>query len=197
MYNIWDRPVRGERYSIVTKRRLLEQFMEDPTEDSLKRMARSLWAYDTWATVDFPVEERMLGEGHTATEFRDFLEGVQAGEKSTRQEVTPTLGTWVMSELLEAMDPERYATLNSDARDGLAVLGYPTPGKPMQDNQAYWEFVDNTKDAVEQFALRARVEDALDEVPDDVPTVDVAQVAFQLHTDDEFAFDLGTLREEA
>jgi hypothetical protein len=189
MTELWDEPLRGERYSIVTKRRQLDRFLDDPTELRLKRFAGTLWAYDAWATVDFPVEERML-DGYDAEDFRDFIRGVEAGEISTGDPDTPNLGTWVMSEIMEAIDPSNYATLNDAARTGLQALGYPTPGKPMDSFDEYWDFVDHTNDAVEQYDLRDRVERALPEVPDDVLTVDIAQAAFQLHGDDEFDLDL-------
>lgn len=189
MTELWDEPLRGERYSIVTKRRQLNRFLDDPTEIRLKRFAGTLWAYDAWAAVDFPVEERML-DGNDAADFRDFLLAVQAGETSTGDPETPNLGTWVMSEIMEALDPANYATLNDDARTGLQALGYSTPGKPMDGYDEYWEFVGNTNDAVDQYDLRDRVEGTLEDVPEDVPTVDIAQAAFQLHSDGEFDFAL-------
>lgn len=189
MTELWDEPLRGERYSIVTKRRQLNRFLDDPTETRLKRFAGTLWAYDAWATVDFPVEERML-DGHDAEGFRDFLLAVKAGETSTGDPETPNLGTWVMSELMEAVDPANYATLNDDARTGLQALGYPTPGKPMDSYDEYWEFVEHTNEVVERFDLRERVERVLGDVPEEAPTVDIAQAAFQLHCDDEFDLDL-------
>lgn len=190
MNDHWDTPVRGEQHSIVTKRRQLDRFFEDPTEERLTRFARSLWAYRSWAAVEFPVRERMLRE-HTPAEFREFLRAVEAGDTTASAPGTPSLGTWVMSEILEAMNPEEYATLNADARDGMAALGYDTPETPLQDGDEYWQYVDSVKQAVDRFDLRASVSGSvIEEVPDDVPPVDVAQVAFRLHADDQFAFDL-------
>lgn len=196
MTDYWDEPVRGKQYSIVTKRRLLRRFLEEPSEERLKRFARSLWAYRTWASVEFPVDERLLGQGHTPTEFRDFLQAVEAGETSRSAPGTPSLGTWVMSEILEAMNPEKYATLNADARTGMEVLGYTTPEKPLQNGDEYWAFVENVKESVERFDLQNRVlESNIDEIPKDVPAVDIAQLAFLMHSADQFDVDLGTVSE--
>lgn len=171
--------------------------MDDPTEESLKRLARSLWSFQRWTSVDFPVEERMLRHSYTPADFRDFLEAARAGEASTGQPDTPNLSTRVLSELLEGLDPDTFATLNADARDGLSVLGYPIPDVTGDDDGEYWEFVDNTRDAVERYALRDRLlESPINEVSDQVPTVDVAQAAFQLHAQDEYEFDLSTFTDE-
>lgn len=193
----WDAPVRGRRYSIVTKREHLQAFLDDPDEASLKRLAGSLWSFQLWQSMDFPVQERLLGRGHSPAEFGDFLEAAADGEASTSDEDSPTLSPRVLSELLEAMDPETFATLNADARDGLAALGYAAPGIGWDDDGEYWTFVEDTKAVVEQYGLRDRlVEGPLEAIPDDVPAVDVAQVAFQLHADDEAAFDLEALADE-
>lgn len=195
MLDPWDAPVRGQQYSIETKRHLMTRFFEEPSEESLKRLARSLWAYQSWATVDFPVEERMLGNGRSPAEFREFLAAVTDGSASIRDPDTPDIGTWVVSELLETLDPDSYVTLNADARDGMEALGYSTPDNPLRDGEAYWQFVENVKQAVERYDLDERVtESVVENIPEDVPPVDVAQVAFHLHADDQFDFDLSTIR---
>jgi hypothetical protein len=191
MTDRWDEPIRGTQYSIVTKRRLLERFRDDPTEETLVRFAGSLWAYRSWVSGRFPVEERMLAGERTPAEFRDFLEAAREGEASIREPETPNLGRWAVSEMLEAMDPDRFATLNADARAGMEALGYPTPGQPMEDGAAYWEFVENATEAVDRYDLLEEVvEPVVGAVPAAVPTVDVAQAAFQLHGDDQFDVDL-------
>jgi hypothetical protein len=193
----WDEPIRGTQYSIVTKRRLLERFRDDPTEESLVRFAGSLWAYRSWVSGRFPVEERMLAGERTPAEFRDFLEAAREGDASIREPDTPNLGRWAVSEMLEAMDPDRFATLNADAREGMEALGYPTPGQPMEDGAEYWEFVANAKEAVDRYDLQEEVvEPVVGDVPSEVPTVDVAHAAFQLHGDDQFAADLSKLGRE-
>lgn len=193
MIEPWDKPVRSDQYSIVTKRHRMERFMDDPTRQSLDSLAESMWAFDIWKTVEFPVEQRLLGNGHTPVEFRDFLQASRQGTKSVGDPETPDLGTRTISELLEAMDGSAYATLNGDARDGLDALGYPVPGRPV-DGDEYEAFVEHTTRAVEEYDLRDRLTPFLhDGIPEGTPPVDIAQLAFQLHGDDEHEFDLAAI----
>lgn len=190
----WDSPARSEEYSIVTKRRRFERFREGPTVENLVSFAESWWAY-LGGSSEYRVREWIVGDGYSAAEFLDGLRAVRDGRRPV-MDVTelPGVGLATGTELLEVMDPERFATLNRKTRMGMQALDLPVPGERPSE-QEYRAVVTDLQEAAGAFGLRGRI--AADDVPVHVhpalSDVDVAQVAFEMHDKDRFEFDLGSV----
>lgn len=189
----WDKGVRSKRYSIVTKRERFEQFQQSPTRDTLYRFARSWWAARRPPSFDYHFNSRLLGGQSRPADILTAVRAVAEGNRSITGVDIPGVGVATLTEVLEVAYPERFATLNSKSHEGMVALGYdvPSPNSLYSDNR-YRKFVKNVHDAVDKFDLRESIDrfDSLD-LPDDVPDVDVAQMAFLLH--DEGRLDLGQL----
>lgn len=189
----WDQPARSPQYSIVNKRETWDRFCEEPTKKRLLESAETWWANVIWGSVEYPVNERILGQGHTPREILGMIEEIERGNEAITEADIPGMGMTTLSELLEIMEPDSYATLNNKSTAGLRALGHHVVEEPTIESQ-YGEFVDLVKEAVGEYALRSRItEVGVGPVPADAAPVDIAQVAFELHDKETFAFDLATL----
>lgn len=191
----WDLNVRGANASIVNKREKFETFWEDPTVENLKEAADTWWATVTRWSIDHYVEDVILGKGHNPRGIRDMIREVVDGERPITDAGIPGMGVSTITEVLEIIDSETYATLNSKSRAGMEALGYEVPSDGLSDEE-YFEFVEDVKRAVEEYDLR----ELLGERGDvgglsNVSDIEVAQAAFNLHDEEEFDFDLNDVRQ--
>lgn len=193
----WDVGIRSEQYSIGNKREKFAEFQEQPSVKTLTAAAETWWATVARWSVDHYVTEVMLDKGHTPKEIRDMILEVAEGAQPITDADIPGMGMATLTEVLEIIDPERFVALNAKSREGMEVLGYNVPEGSFADDD-YRAFVDDVKEAVTTYDLRQRVAGVQD-VGDisDAHDTDVAQAAFNLHVEDEFPFDLHTVRDEA
>lgn len=191
----WDNGVRSKRYSIVTKRRKLDSFRNRPNRARLRDFADSWWATRWRRSIDYYVDELFLRDGTTPVETLNRVNEVLAGQRSISEADVPGMGVPTLTEVLETIDPDRFVALNEKSREAMEALGYDVPNpQSLATDRDYWMFVEDVKDAVDQFDLRhqLREADVPDRVPDDVADADVAEVAFQMHAADQL--DLGEVR---
>lgn len=195
MGGIWDRPVRSEEFSIVTKRERWDAFRDDPTEESLLDFGATWWSYRYFGARRYFVRKRVVDDGYTPTEIRDELES-RASEGSAAIEADiPGIGVATLSEVLEVIDPSRYATLNSMSRSAVQALGYLDPGND-PGATAYRRFTENVKEIVPKYDLRNAVQARVEgPVPENAEATDVAQVAFLMHEREKHDFALEDLRQ--
>lgn len=191
----WDIGVRSANYSIVNKREKFETFWDNPTVENLKEAAGSWWATITRWSMDHYVEDVVLDKGHSPENIRDMIQEVVDGERPITDAGIPGMGISTITEVLEIIDSEKYAALNSKSRAGMKALGYEIPDDGLDDEE-YFVFVEDVKEAVEEYEFRERLAER-DDVGNlsDVSDIDIAQAVFNLHDEDEFDFDLNRIRE--
>jgi hypothetical protein len=191
----WDKEIRSEQYSIKNKRQKFEAFRESPTVETLKNAAETWWATVARWSIDPYVSNVVLVEGHTPEDIRVKIQQVVENSRPITDANIPGMRVATLTEVLEIIDPEQFATLNSKAREGMEALGYNVPEENVS-NEEYRAFVADVKDAVVEYNLRSQL-DEREEVGDisDEPDIDVAQAAFNMHVEDKFDFDLGEVRE--
>lgn len=173
---------------VMTKRRLANEFLDSPTEGLFRELVdpNHFWgsmAYQTW--------HRELFDHHSAEEVADTFR--QAMESGSLQEVLELhhIGEGKATEILRALEPEKYAILNKRSRNGMSTLGYDLPDRDPSD-EAYHDFSDRVHEAYEKFDLRELMTDEMDEsIPADATPLEIADWAFSEHHDDNI--DLATL----
>lgn len=194
MGSIWDRPVRSEEFSIVTKRERWDAFRDDPTEESLLDFGATWWSHRHFGDPRHFVRKRVLNDGYTPTEVRDELASFASEGPAAIEADIPGMGVATLSEVLEVIDSSQHATLNSMSRTGLEALGYPVPGDEPGE-EVYRRFTENVKEIVPKYELRNVVEETVEgPVPEDAEPIDVAQVAFVMHDKKRFGFSLDEVR---
>lgn len=195
MGNIWDRPVRSEQYSIVTKRERWDTFNDNPTEESLLDFGAAWWSHRHFGDPRHFVRKRVMGNGYSPAEIRDELVSLAESGPEAIEADLPGMGVATLSELLEVIEPAQHATLNSMSRAGMEALDCPVPGNDPGE-AAYRRFTEDVKEIVPEYGLRSKVEETVEgPVPENAEPIDVAQVAFVMNDKERFGFSLDDLRQ--
>jgi hypothetical protein len=185
---------------IEEKRELAENFLKTPTRDSFVKLVShdGFWATETRGSIDHYVDD-IVFDGQTPHDVATAVERAL--------EDTDTLGDvleldgfgWATAtELLHVLAPDTYAILNKRAVAGMEALGYDPPNKQTASVDEYWDFVDDVREAYEEYDLRSVVNESesAPDIPEDATDLEAADAAFNAHYDeDAYDIDLEALQE--
>ena len=185
---------------IEKKRELAEAFLENPTRDAFAELVAhdGFWATEPRRSIDYYVDD-IVFDDQTPDEVAVVVEQA-LGDTDALKDVLELdgFGWATATELLHALSPEIYAILNKRAVIGMEALGYDAPNRQTASVEEYWDFVDNVREAYEEYELRAVVDESesAPDIPDGHTDLEAADAAFNAHYDEEaYDIDLEALRE--
>lgn len=163
---------------VMTKRDRAQAFLDDPTEETFRELVDP----DIfWGSMAFRTWHRDLFDQHTPEEVAETLKDArESGSLETILELHQ-FGEGKATEILRALEPDRYAILNKRSREGMKTLGYDLPDWNPPD-EVYHEFTEDVREAYEEFDLQELVANAKDEpIPPNATTLEIADWAFSEH----------------
>jgi len=185
---------------IEEKRDLAENFLKTPSRDTFVELVShdGFWATETRGSIDHYVDNIVLDDqspGEVVATVERALEDTDALEDVLELD---GFGWATATELLHVLAPETYAILNKRAVIGMAALGHGAPNRQTASVEEYWDFVDDIREAYEEYELRAVIDESesAPDIPDNHTNLEAADAAFNAHYDEEaYDIDLEALRE--
>ncbi len=172
-------------------------FMENPSREAFAELIdkKHFWATRARGSTDQYLDKFVFAGGQTSEEVAATIqEALDTGVVEPLTELDG-FGWATGTEILRALEPDRFAILNTRSKLGLEALGYSAPNKNTASQSQYDEFVEKVRDASEKFDLKRVVEDVTGTpIPEWATELEIADFAFSLHHDEKY--DLTTLNGE-
>lgn len=185
---------------IKKKRELAEAFLENPTRDGFATLVAhdGFWATEPRRSIDYYVDD-IVFDNQPPDEVAATVERA-LGDTDALEDVLELdgFGWATTTELLHVLAPDTYAILNKRAVAGMEALGYDAPNRQTASIEEYWDFVDDVREAYEEYDLRAVVNESesAPDVPENASDLEAADAAFNAHYDeDAYDIDLEALQE--
>lgn len=186
---------------IEKKRELAEAFLENPTRDAFAELVAhdGFWATEPRRSIDYYVDD-LVFDDQTPDEVAAVVEQA-LGDTDALEDVLELdgFGWATATELLHVLATDTYVILNKRAVIGMEALGYDAPNRQSASIEEYWDFVDDIREAYEEYDLREVVNESKSapDVPEDASDLEAADAAFNAHYDeDAHDIDLEAVREE-
>lgn len=159
-------------------------FLEDPSRETFAELVdkRHFWATRTRGSLDHYIDTLVLEGDQTPETVAEALENArETGNVEAVNDITG-FGWATSTEILRALNPDRFAILNTRSTLGLDALGYSAPNKTTASQGEYDEFVESVRDAASRFDLVGLVEEtAGTAIPSTATDLEIADFAFSLH----------------
>ena len=169
-------------------------FMENPSRDGFAELIdkKHFWATRARGSTDQYLDKFVFAGEQTPEEVAATIqEALDTGVVEPLTELDG-FGWATGTEILRALEPDRFAILNTRSKLGLEALGYSAPNKNTASQSQYEAFVEKVRDASEEFDLEMVVEDVTGTpIPEWATELEIADFAFSLHHDEKY--DLTTL----
>jgi len=163
---------------VMTKREKANAFLENPSKEIFQELVDpSVF----WGSMAYQKWHRELFEQHTPDEVAEaFREARENGNVELLWDYHQ-LGEGKATEILRALDPDRYAILNARSREGMEALGYDLPDRN-PSTADYQKFTDNVREAHNEYDLRQLMGKIKDEpIPPAATALEIADWAFSSH----------------
>lgn len=183
---------------ITEKKRLAEAFLDSSSRETLRAALEPLRAMESQVSVDHYLD-KFVTDAQTIDDVAESLRTARddpAGLEAVMD--LDGIGWEVATELLHALAPDTYAILNTRSAAGMEALGYTPPPIDTASVDAYWDFVDDVENAVQEYPLRALLDgnSQIPDVPPGATRFEVAHAAFDAHFHDRPDFDLRGLKRD-
>jgi hypothetical protein len=169
-------------HAVEQRREDAQQFINNPTRGNLKKLTSNMWTLQAYGDINYYLSEHAL-DGQTPDEIAETInEAIRADNPELVNELTGF--RWATtSEILRALEPETYAILNKRAISGMKALSYNPPNNRSAGSGQYAEFVDEVKEAANEYHLRAVAQETHGAIPDsiDISRLEAADGAFTAH----------------
>jgi hypothetical protein len=169
---------------VRTKRELAEDFINNPSEDAFERLVDPdhYWASRARSVphwLETYVFDKQAAD-EVASAFQTAIE-----DNTPRVTVEMDGFGWpTATEILRALEPERFAILNNRSNEGMDALGYNPPNPKTASHDQYEGFVDAVNEAYRQYNLRDVVEETTNEpIPGWASHLEIADRAFNDHVE--------------
>ncbi len=163
---------------VMTKREKANAFVNNPSEERFQELVDH---GHFWGSRAFTEWHKELFDQHTPEKVAATLrEAKESGSLETILQLHH-IGESKATEILRALEPDKYAILNKRSRQGMEALGYSLPSHNPQ-NDAYHEFTENVRETYEKYELRDLMSDVKDEpIPPTASPLEIADWAFSEH----------------
>ena len=172
-------------------------FMENPSRETFAELIdkKHFWATRARGSTDQYLDKFVFADEQPPEEVAATIqEALDTGVVELLTELDG-FGWATGTEILRALEPDRFAILNTRSKLGLETLGYSAPNKNTASQSQYEAFVEKVRDASQEFDLEKVVEDVTGTpIPEWATELEIADFAFSLHHDEKY--DLTTLNED-
>lgn len=180
---------------VETKREKANEFINYPSRQTFEELVNPeyFWATRAWGSLDYYLDEYVFAENTP----RDVATTIERAAETGSVEDTLALGGFgwpVATEILRALEPDKFAILNKRAVSGVKALGYSPPNPKSASVEQYAAFVEDVRDAAEHYNIREIADTTtVNEIPSDATDLEIADAAFYAHSEGEV--DLSEARE--
>lgn len=168
------------------KQERAEAFLNNPSRESFADLInkRHFWASRARTSTEHYLDEFIFAGDQTPENVaKEIEQALETGEVRPFTELSG-FGWATCTEILRALDPERFAILNTRSKKGLEALGYDAPDKNTASQAQYEQFVADVREATSRFDFSRVVEEVTGTTPPEWATeMEVADFAFSLHYD--------------
>jgi hypothetical protein len=182
---------------VKRKQERASAFLDQPSRESFAELVdkNHFWATRARGSIEKYLDRLVFTDEQTPDSIADTIQhALDTGEVEPVTELDG-FGWATGTEILRALEPSRFAILNTRSKIGLEALGYEAPNKNTASQSEYEEFVENVRDASAHYDLHSLVEDITGTpIPEWATGIEVADFVFSLHHDEKC--DLEELRTE-
>lgn len=171
---------------VERKREYAKSFLNSPSRESFADLIdkRHFWASRARTSTEHYFDEFIFADDQTPERVAEEIKrALDTGEVRPFTELSG-FGWATCTEILRALDPERFAILNTRSKKGLEALGYDAPDKNSASQTQYEQFVANVREAASRFDFVTLVEETTGTTPPDwAAEMEVVDFGFSLHYD--------------
>lgn len=175
---------------VETKRTLASRFVDSPQQATFAELVDPdhFRATRAFGSLDYYLDELVFADKSP----EDIASTLSAAVNSRNQEESleavlklDGFGWPVATEILHALAPEKFATLNAQVATGMSALGVTPPSVQTAETDEYVSFIKEIQAAVKQHQLATKIVNFTGEsIPDWASDLEVAERAAALHVSD-------------